>query len=526
MSEDGQRAVIEALSDPAFHGLKDDAVEVIETHAGMVFLAGHRALKIKKAVDLGYLDFSTLEKRKAACQREWELNRENAPDIYRGVRPVMRVKGGSLRLGGEGEVVEWCVLMRRFAAEDVLDQVALKGPLARDLALALADAVAAAHAHAPLASDEHAALAPDRVVEQFAQGFGCHANLIAPHRVAALDACLRTALADTLGLRLERAAGGETRRCHGDLHLANIVLSGGRPRLFDALEFDEDLARIDVLYDLAFLLMDLEARNQRAAANLVLNRYLTICALEAGGEPRHDAALGCLAPFAALRAGIRALVAADRSAQLEGKAAAAKAGQARAYFDRAEALMAPARVRLIVIGGLSGSGKSTIATRLAPQLARPAGALHLRSDIERKTLAGVDETENLDQSHYTPQAGAAVYHRLCRRASAALAGGFPVIVDAVFARPQERHAIEQAAREAGAAFHGLWLDAPAQVLEQRVGERHGDASDADRRVVEMQLAYDTGDNSWARLDASGSIDQVSEAARAALSPLLVGVDGA
>ena len=516
MGKGGQREVIEALSSPALHGLDNGAVEVIETHAGMVFLAGHRALKIKKAVDLGYLDFSTLAKREAACRREWELNRVNAPDIYRGVRPVVRDKGGRLRLGGEGEVVEWCVLMRRFAAEDVLDQVALRGPLARDLALMLADAVATAHARAPLASDEHAALAPDRVVEQFAQGFGRHAGLIAPQRAVALDAGLQEALADTLGLRLERAIGGETRRCHGDLHLANIVLSGGRPRLFDALEFDEDLARIDMLYDLAFLLMDLEARDQNAAGNVVLNRYLTTSALNAEGDLRHDAALGCLAPFAALRAGIRALVAADRSAQLEGEKAVAKAAQARAYFDRAEALMAPVRVRLIVIGGLSGSGKSTIAARLAPEFARPAGALHLRSDIERKTLAGVDEADRLDQNHYTPQANAAVYHRLCRRAGTALAGSFPVIVDAVFAKPEERHAIERAAHEAGVAFHGLWLDAPVEVLEQRVGARHGDASDADRRVVEMQLGYDTGDITWARLDASGCVHQVASAARAAL----------
>jgi len=516
MGEGNQREVIEALSSPAFHGVSDGTVEVIETHAGMVFLAGHRALKIKKAVDLGYLDFSTLAKREAACRREWDLNRENAPDIYRGVRPVMRDGCGRLRLGGEGEVVEWCVLMRRFHPEDVLDQMAAKGPFSRDLTLALADAVAAAHARAPLASDQHAALAPDWVVEQFAGGFAGHAGLIAPERAAALNASLHEALADTLGLRLERAAAGATRRCHGDLHLANIVLSGGRPRLFDALEFDEDLARIDVLYDLAFLLMDLEARDQRAAGNVVLNRYLTASALKAGGEARHDAALGCLIPFAALRSGIRALVAADRSAQLEGDAAALKAGQSRAYFDRAEALMAPARVRLIVIGGLSGSGKSTIAARLAPDLARPAGALHLRSDIERKTLAAVDELETLDQSHYTPQANAAVYDRLCQRARTALAGGFPVIVDAVFARPEERNAIEQAAREAGVTFRGLWLDAPPAVLEQRVGERRGDASDADRRVVEMQLGYDTGDITWKRLDASGSVEQVSEAARAAL----------
>ena len=318
-------------------------------------------------------------------------------------------------------------------------------------------------------------------------------------------------------MRLERAGEGATRRCHGDLHLANIVLAGKKPRLFDALEFDEHLARIDVLYDLAFLLMDLEARGQRPAASLVLNRYLTASALKAGGEPRHDAALGCLAPFAALRAGIRALVAADRSVQLGGDQGAAKAAQARAHFQRACGLMAPVPPRLVVVAGLSGTGKSTIAAALAPDLARPAGALHLRSDIERKTLAGLDETVKLHVSHYTPETSAAVYRRLYDRARTALGGGYPVIVDAVFARPAERAAIEQVARAAGVPVHALWLEAPRAVLEARVGERRGDASDADRRIVAMQLSYDTGKIAWPRLDASAPVAEVTAAARKAVA---------
>jgi aminoglycoside phosphotransferase family enzyme/predicted kinase len=516
MSDSDQAEVIAALASPAFHGLKGGAVEVIETHAGMVFLAGHRAVKIKKAVALGYLDFSTLDKREAVCRREWQLNRQNAPDIYRGVKPITRDAAGRLKLGGAGEVVEWCVLMRRFARDDMLDRLAEASAIARPLALALADAVAESHGRAPLAADESAALAPDRVVAQLALGFGRHGGLIAPAEAEALDGALERALAASRPLRLKRAGQGETRRCHGDLHLANIVLAGKKPRLFDALEFDEHLARIDVLYDLAFLLMDLEARRQRPAANLVLNRYLTVSALKAGGDPRHDAALGCLAPFAALRAGIRALVAADRSVQFGGEAGAAKAAQARAHFQRACGLMAPSPPRLVVIAGLSGTGKSTVAAALAPDLAHPAGALHLRSDIERKTMAGLDETAKLHATHYTAQASAAVYRRLYDRARTALAGGFAVIVDAVFARPAERAAIAQVAGEAGVAFHALWLTAPPAVLESRVEGRRGDASDADRQIVAMQLAYDTGEIGWPKVDASGTIAEVTAAARKAL----------
>ena len=358
--------------------------------------------------------------------------------------------------------------------------------------------------------------APDRVALQLADAFARHPEIFETARAKVLNKTLATALTASRPLRLKRAGEGATRRCHGDLHLANIVMVGGRPRLFDALEFDENLARIDVLYDLAFLLMDLDARGQRPAASLVLNRYLTTSALMAEGETRHDAALGCLASFAALRTGIRGLVAADRSVQLSGHQAKAKARQARVSFAHACDLMAQGRPCLMVIGGLSGTGKSTVATDLAPDLARPAGALHLRSDIERKTMAGLPETAKLHHSHYTPQTSAAVYRRLHDRAGAALAGGFPVIVDAVFSHPEERAAIEDVARDTGTPFQALWLEAPPEVLEARVGRRRGDASDADKRVVEMQLAYDTGAIAWPRLDASGTPQAVIAAARKAL----------
>ncbi len=516
MTVSDQRQVIDALKDPGFHGLKTGDVEVIETHANFVFLAGNRAIKVKKAVDLGYLDFSTLEKREAACRREWEVNRANAPSIYLSVKAVTRDAAGRFRLGGKGAAVEWCVVMQRFKPEDVLDKVAAAGPLSRPLALALADAVAASHARADVAPEVFAAEAPDRVARQLAEAFARHPEIFDSGSAKTLNDALAATLTASQALRLKRAGEGATRRCHGDLHLANIVMVGGRPRLFDALEFDESLARIDVLYDLAFLLMDLDARGQRPAANLVLNRYLTATALKVGGRTQHDAALGCLAPFSALRAGIRGLVAADRSVQLSGGQAKAKARQARIAFAHACDLMAQHRPRLMVIGGLSGTGKSTVAAGLAPALARPAGALHLRSDIERKTMAGLPETAKLHHTHYTPQASAAVYRRLYERAGVALSGGFAVIVDAVFAHPEERAAIEAVARDTGAAFHALWLEAPPEVLRARVGNRRGDASDADKRVVDMQLSYDTGEIAWPRLDAVGTPQTVTAAARKAL----------
>ncbi len=320
------------------------------------------------------------------------------------------------------------------------------------------------------------------------------------------------AIARHAGLLKSRADLGCVRRCHGDLHLANIVLLDGAPVLFDALEFDESMATIDVLYDLAFLLMDLDHHNSAACANATLNHYLWL-----QRDTAAYAGLALLPVFMALRAGIRAMVRAQRAA-LSGEAAHGADQVATAYLSRARSYFRPDPLRLIMIGGLSGSGKSTLAARLAPLCGRAPGAVLLRSDLERKSLFGAQETERLPASCYTPEATARVYASLHEKARAALGAGHTVVADAVHARPDERTKIERIAAEAGASVVCLWLDAPAETLKARVAARTNDASDATPEIVERQTGYDLGPVAWTRIDASGTPDDTFQRARRILAP--------
>jgi aminoglycoside phosphotransferase family enzyme/predicted kinase len=499
-SED-QSEVIAFLSDPSSYPERLEKVERCETHAALVFLAGDEAWKIKRAVRFPYLDFSTLEKRHAACLREVEINRGLAPEIYLGCVPIMRRSDGRLALGGKGDVVEWAVRMRRFDQAALLSNVAEAGDISAELAKILADRVFDSHQGA--APAPHAA-GRERIGRLVTSVSGA---------LAALDPMLSQAesvqFAKRAGEQIaragavldRRAAQGFVRRCHGDLHLRNIVLWRGHPVLFDAIEFDEDLATTDTLYDLAFLLMDLDIRRQRPAANVILNRYLW-----RSGDPLDLEGLAALPLLLGLRAAIRAMVTAQRVCLAQAGADSRDVKIARGYLRAALGYLAPAPARLVAVGGLSGTGKSTLAMALAPGAGPAPGAVHLRSDLERKSLFGVAETERLAPEHYTPATSAEVYDILYRKARAALAAGHAVIVDAVFAKAEERAAIEAVANDLGTPFHGLWLTAPPEHLLARVDQRTGDASDATPGVVRQQLAWQIGALSppWAEIDAGGS----------------------
>ena len=313
-------------------------------------------------------------------------------------------------------------------------------------------------------------------------------------------------------LLAERARAGFRRRCHGDLHLGNLVLWKGRPTPFDALEFDEALATIDILYDLAFLLMDLEHRGLRARANNVLNRYLW------RADEQNLEGLAALPLFLAVRAGVRTMVDLHRIAGAD-RALPDVLDDARRYLAQATQYLAPAQPCLVAVGGLSGSGKSTLAAAIAPRIGLGPGAIHLRSDLERKRLHGVGETDRLPDEAYTQTVTEQVYAFLNEKAARVLATGYSVVVDAVHASPQERAAIACVAETARVPFVGLWLDAPGQILKSRVTARTGDASDATADVVARQLHYELGDITWHRLDAGGVFEALCRKA-AALIPLL------
>lgn len=501
-----ERAGIEAfLLKPETYGLAAGAkVERIETHASLVFLAGDRVYKLKKAVDFGFLDFTTLEKRRAACENELALNRRTAPDIYLGLVPIRRTPGG-LKLGGEeGEIVDWLVEMRRFPAEGLFSRLADEGRLGRDLIETLAADTARFHARAEVKRDRGGAAAFARIVggndRNLRDSVG---RVFEEDKVSRLLDESRQAMARLGPLLDARRAKGLVRHCHGDLHLGNVTLIDGKPVIFDCIEFSDDLASIDLFYDLAFLLMDLRFREPRdpglrGFANRALNVYLD----HVSKDDIEDAIAGlALLPlFVATRAAVRAKVTAVVADTEE------KRRVSRTYLDFALEALAPSRPRVVAVGGLSGTGKSNLARNVAPRLGL-VGAVHLRSDIIRKRLFGVAPLARLPREAYAPEVGACVYDETMKLGQAALRSGFSVVLDAVFAREAERHHAEAVAAGAGVPFDGLWLEAPAAMLEARVAARTAkahDPSDADVTVLRQQLSYDLGTLSWSRVDASQS----------------------
>jgi len=498
------------LCDPGSHPERPERVDVIETHAARIFLAGAHAIKVKKHVRLPYLDFTTLARREAALKRELELNQPAAPEIYLGLHRIARESDGSLAFDGIGETIEVALFMRRFDQDDLLSHAAAAGRIDQKLAKAIADVVFAAHEAAPVVTSSDGVERFARIISDIETALSASAEpRIRANRAAFADLS-RTHLTRVRPLLTDRARAGFRRRCHGDLHLGNMLLWHGQPMPFDALEFDEELATIDVLYDLAFLIMDLDHLGLRPRANDVLNRYLW------RADARNLDGLAALPLFLALRAGIRAMVDLHRIAGADA-AQPSVLDDARRYLDQALLYLAPARPGLIAVGGLSGSGKSTLAARLAPTIGIFPGAIHLRSDLERKLLFGISETERLPDEAYTPAVTEKVYATLNEKAAIVLATGYTVIVDAVHAMPHERAAAAHIAEVAQVPFTGIWLDAPGRVLKERVTARSGDASDATADVVTRQLDYDLGAISWHRLDASGDLDALCEKSRHLIS---------
>ena len=503
-----QQAVLDFLSQPRWPG--EPAPRRIDTHAASVFLFPDRALKVKRAVRFPFLDYSTLALRKAACEAEIAVNRRYAPQIYRRVIPVTREADGSYAIGGAGTPVEWAVEMARFDESRTLDHLADRGDIDAALADALGRAVAAAHAQAPAAEAKPWIAAIGSYIDEHDATFRETPALFPTEETDHLSQAMHAAFAGIRPLLMARGERGLIRRCHGDLHLGNIVMIDGAPVLFDAIEFSDLIATGDVLYDLAFLLMDLCARGLMDAANIVFNRYLI--------ETHRDADLDGLAAlpfFLATRAAIRAKVTAARLNQ-DAKDPDKIATAARHYFGLARQLIAPPAARLIAVGGLSGTGKSLLARGLAPRIPPVPGAVLLRSDVERKRLFGVGENERLPPDAYTPEVSAKIYAALGNKARAATAAGHSAIVDAVFAAPQERQALTELAQRAGVPFEGLFLTADLAVRAQRVGGRTGDASDADAKVVAQQEDYDLGTLDWTAVDANGTPDETLRRAVAAL----------
>jgi aminoglycoside phosphotransferase family enzyme/predicted kinase len=475
------QALAEALAAPAaWPGAARD-LRLIQTHISSVVLVDGDAYKLKKPLDLGFLDYSSLEKRHHFCAEELRLNRRLAPDIYLDVVPVCGTPERPV-IGGEGEVIEWALHMRRFDPTDVLAECPER--LTPALIDQLAVAVAAFHRHAAPAPAEFGSL------EHVAGPMRDNISMIRAHRSA--ERCRLDQLGEwieqQLGARAEllgrRRDSGQIRECHGDLHLNNIVLIDGQPVIFDGIEFNPALRYIDVVADLAFLTMDLARLGRDDLARRLLDRYLQ--------QTGDFAGLPLLRLYEVYRAMVRAKVAAIHASErnLDADQRELIVAELRRYLRVAVALTRPGCRGLIITHGVSGSGKSTVADQVIAALP----VVRVRSDVERKRLAGLSadasSDSRLDAGLYDADMTERTYTKLAELAEGILTAGFTALVDATFLDERRRGQFASLAHRLGVPFVIINCEAPREVLEQRVAERGQagtDASEADLAVLARQL---------------------------------------
>lgn len=475
--------LIQALLDPAVYDHPTESIHCLETHISWIILTGPYAYKIKKPVDFGFLDFSTLDKRHFYCREELRLNRRLAPQIYLA---VVALTGNPIcpRIGGAGPILEYAVKMRQFQQEDLLAERARRGELKEAYLTALAELIARFHQSSARAETQAPYGDPDLIQEAAEQNFA-QIERSSPASYALLAELNTWTEAEFDQVRLnmvERKQQGWIRECHGDLHLGNIVLWQGRPLPFDCIEFNPALRWIDVISEIAFTMMDLCARELRALGFCFLNDYLSLMGDYAG--------VRLLRYYLVYRAMVRAKIAHLSGRQHPDQAAYLK--DFEHYLELAKAFSRTRRPILCITHGFSGSGKSYASRRLAAQL----GALHLRSDVERKRLAGLDPTAysgaQLVSGMYHPDFTQRTYQKLLDDARTILTAGFPVIVDATFLKRALREKFQELARLSKCPFLILDFQAPQEILRQRIQkrlrERH-DPSEADLKVLDYQLRH-------------------------------------
>jgi aminoglycoside phosphotransferase family enzyme/predicted kinase len=485
------QTLIDALHDPALYNHTVTRVEVIETHISWVLLAGDYAYKIKKPVDFGFLDFSTLEKREHYCREELRLNRRLAPSIYLDVIAI----GGPAdapRLGQADHVIEYAVKMRRFDEAQRLDHLLEQNSLDNTHIDSLADELAGFHRSAAIAGKNSEFGEPDTVFQPIEENFAQIRPLLdAREHSTELDlldriedwcrqsfALLHNALA-------ERKQQGFVRECHGDAHLANMVLMDDQVVLFDCLEFNPSLRWIDVISELAFVVMDLDDRAHPEFARRLLDRYLQRSG-DYGG-------LAVLRFYQVYRACVRAKVAALRWQQTPADKEHQSAWlEFRDYLLLAESYTHARQPVMICCYGVSGAGKTHVSQHLLESLP----LVRLRSDVERKRLFGLPLEARSDdavgEAMYNQETNTRTFDRLAALAQTAIKAGFAVIVDATFLRQAERQRFAEIARTLGTPFRILEITAPEAVMRERIERRNHlgkDASEADASVLARQLEW-------------------------------------
>lgn len=473
--------LIQALLDPAAYPHAVSKIELIETHISWVLLTGPYAYKIKKNVQFDFLDFSTLEKRHFYCQEELRFNSRFAPNLYLAVVPITG-SDAHPQISGHGVAIEYAVQMKQFDNTQLLSHIAERGALSPAIIDELAVLTAEFHCHAASDTSNSHFGTPEEIHHWFRGNFAHIRPLIHEQsflrQIAQMEQWGEHTLSQLSQLMEQRKHQGFIRECHGDLHLGNITLIDGKVTPFDGIEFNLGLHWIDVISEIAFVVMDLQQRGFNSLAYRFLNRYLS-----ASGDYE---GLALLPYYLVYRALVRCKVALLRWEQHKNLQ---DLQEAESYANLAQQYSQPKPVRLYITHGYSGSGKSTISAQFAEKL----GIIHLRSDVERKRLVDKSQkssSNEVNQGLYTPENVMLVYNRLAKLASGILDAGFSVLIDAAFLQGTQRQLFAQLAKEKQLNFVILDFYAPEQELKRRVSARQqsgNDASEATLAVLEHQL---------------------------------------
>ena len=512
-----QNEVLKAMSSSGFYGFKLEKVKIIQSHISFVFLVGNKAYKLKRGVKFPYLDYSTLEKRKQACEKEILVTKDGAPDLFIGVSAIVKEKNGKIKMlepnakPQEGQtVLDYVVVMNRFLQENLFENLAAIGKLDRFEMMDLAEAVVKVHSVTESFYDRGGAeMIKGRIIEND-EMLRCFAPDIFDKKD--IDILLDLSLKEfdkIKNLLNRRQEEGKVKRCHGDIHFHNICMINNKPILFDAIEFNDNLSHIDVMYDLAFLLMDMEKRGLRRLASIFFNHYMAYSSDYEG--------ILCLPLFQSCRAGVKAHVCATMAQMQTDKDEKNYLNQqAFEYLVLAKQLLNPKQPVLVASGGLSGSGKSRLSREIAPYIGASPGAIIFRTDVLRKRLKGKLPHERLTKEDYGEETSKKTYEELRKECAKVINAGLPALADGIFASQDERIAIEKLSEELNVKFYGFWMFANKDAQAERVATRKRNPSDATVKVLERQFEKDVGEVTWHKIDTSGAKEQTVMAARQVL----------
>ena len=501
---DDQSAVIAALSEQNAYGFKPShKIIVKETNISDVFLTGEKAYKLKRGVKYPYVDYSTPEKRQAACRRELDICERFAPGLCFGVEEVVSDKKGRIFLRSacsdkNAEVVDYVLVMREFEENMLFENMVDRGDLDRFEMMDTAEKIFDLHKKSEIITSRNPVdIIRGRIYENNAMIRCFVPDIFDEEDVDALEKEQLEALEKNKELLLQRQAEGKIRWCHGDLTLRNLAMWNGQVVPFNPIEFYDDLTQIDTMYDFAFLLVEMESKGQRRLASILFNHYMALSE-DWDGVPVLPLFLSC-------RAAVNAYVFAQRSSEIKDKhESMLMANRAYEQLVISKRFLERHKPVLVACGGLSGSGKSRIARESAPFIGNPPGAVIVRDDVLRKNLLKTGLEENLNTAEYTPETEEQVFKAVCEKCRYLLASGQSVVADALFHKPEQRRAVETLAREMNVEFKGIWVDAPLEVRIERVTQRKRNPSDV-RTAEELkkQLDIDVGPVTWDKIDTSG-----------------------